>query len=218
MSLLLKLPPDAWWADYYHNRLMTTTTKKFLVNQLKLIMSLTDEQVKLYTRETMFKVVEDLSGGICWGSSHKIDDTGALLTPNAFLKWSQHPDKTLANVIKMKVKGGNNLTKEHFGGVRSGSKFIFKYHYDKFIDDRSYDLITEFLTDIDKLSKVIVSTREENEEFALIRKRTPQDYKDINIDHLFYVKNVSNKKFVKCDHHVVDSDLTPYFPRILLAS
>ena len=44
---------------------MTVTTKKFLTDQLKLIMSLTDEQVNIYTRETMFKVVEDLSGGIC---------------------------------------------------------------------------------------------------------------------------------------------------------
>ncbi len=195
---------------------MTTTSQKFLINQLKLIMSLTDEQVKLYTRETMFKVVEDLSGGICWGSSHKIDDTGALLTPQAFLKWSQHPEKTLSSVIDMKVKGGHSLTKEHFGGVRSGSKFIFAYHYDKFVADRSYDLINNFLTDIDKLSKVVVSTREENEAFALIRKRTPQDYKDIDIDHLIYVKNVLRKKFVKCEYHVVDSDLTPYFPRVLL--
>ena len=216
MSLLLKLPPDAWWADYYHNRLMTTTAKKFLINQLKLIMSLTDEQVKLYTRETMFKVVEDLSGGICWGSSLKIDETGALLTPDAFLKWSEYPDKTLANLIKMKVNGSDNLTKEHFGGVRSGSKFIFAYHYDKFIEDKSYDLINNFLTDIDRLSKVVVSTRSENEAFALIRKRTPQDYKDINIDHLFYVKNISRKKFVDCKHNVIDSDLTPYFPKVLL--
>ena len=98
---------------------MTVTTKKFLTDQLKLIMSLTDEQVSIYTRETMFKVVEDLSGGICWASSHKIDDTGALLTPQAFLKWSEHPDKTLTSVIGMKVKGGKSLTKEHFGGVRS---------------------------------------------------------------------------------------------------
>ena len=96
---------------------MTVTTKKFLTNQLKLIMSLTDEQVNIYTRETMFKVVEDLSGGICWASSHKIDDTGALLTPQAFLKWSEHPEKTLSGVIDMKVKGGHSLTKEHFGGV-----------------------------------------------------------------------------------------------------
>jgi len=195
---------------------MTVTTKKFLTDQLKLIMSLTDEQVNIYTRETMFKVVEDLSGGICWASSHKIDDTGALLTPQAFLKWSEHPDKTLTSVIGMKVKGGKSLTKEHFGGVRSGSKFIFAHHYDKFVADRSYDLINNFLTDIDKLSKVVVSTREENEAFALIRKRTPQDYKDIDIDHLIYVENVSRKKFVKCEHRVVDSDLTPYFPEVLL--
>ena len=195
---------------------MTATTKKFLTNQLKLIMSLTDEQVNIYTRETMFKVVEDLSGGICWAGSHKIDDTGALLTPQAFLKWSEHPDKTLSSVIDMKVKGGHSLTKEHFGGVRSGSKFIFAYHYDKFVEDRSYDLITNFLADIDKLSKVVVSTREENEAFALIRKRGPQDYKDIDIDHLIYVKNVSRKKFVSCEHKIVDSDLTPYFPQVLL--
>jgi hypothetical protein len=195
---------------------MTVTTKKFLINQLKLIMSLTDEQINLYTRETMFKVVEDLSGGICWASSHKIDDNGALLTPQAFVKWSEHPDKTLSHVIMMKVKGGHSLTKEHFGGVRSGSKFIFAYHYDKFVEDRSYDLITNFLADIDKLSKVIVSTREENEAFAHIRKRGPNDYKDIDIDHLIYVKNVSRKKFMSCDHEIVDSDLTPYFPQVLL--
>ena len=91
---------------------MTVTTKKFLTDQLKLIMSLTDEQVNIYTRETMFKVVEDLSGGICWASSHKIDDTGALLTPQAFLKWSEHPEKTLTSVIGMKVKGGKSLTTE----------------------------------------------------------------------------------------------------------
>lgn len=195
---------------------MTVTTKKFLTNQLKLIMSLTPEQVDLYTRETMFKVVEDLSGGICWAGSHKIDETGALLTPEAFLRWSRYPDKTLSSVINMKVKGGQSLTKEHFGGVRSGSKFIFAYHYDRFVEDNSYDLITNFLTDIDKLSKVVVSTREENEAFALIRKRTPQDYKDIDIDHLIYVKNVSHKKFSVCEHKIVDSDLTPYFPEVLL--
>jgi len=84
------------------------------------------------------------------------------------------------------------------------------------VEDRSYDLITNFLADIDKLSKVVVSTREENEAFALIRKRGPQDYKNIDIDHLIYVNNVSRKKFVSCEHKVVDSDLTPYFPKVLL--
>ena len=197
---------------------MTVTTKKFLINQLKLIMSLTDDQVRIYTRNTMFKVVEDLSGGICWASGYKIDDTGALLTPSAFLKWSEHPDLTLSKVINMKVKGGNNLTKEHFGGVRSGSKFIFAYHYDKFVEDRSYDLVTNFMSDIDKLSRVVVSTRDENEAFSTIKKRSPSDYKDIDIDHLFYVKNISHKRFDKCEHCVVDSDLTSYFPKVLLTS
>jgi hypothetical protein len=72
------------------------------------------------------------------------------------------------------------------------------------------------LTDIDRLSKVVVSTRSENEAFAPIRKRTPQDYKEINIGELIYVKNVSYKKFVDCKHEVIDSDLTPYFPKVLL--
>jgi len=193
-----------------------TTAKNHLTNQLKLIMSLDQSQLDLYTRDTMFKCIEDLSGGICWGSSLKIDETGALLTPDAFLRWSEYPDKTLSKVIDMKVKGGNSLTKEHFGGVRSGSKFIFSYHYDKFVEDKSYDLINNFLTDIDRLSKVVVSTRSENEAFALIRKRTPQDYKEINISQLIYVKNVSRKKFVDCKHNVIDSDLTPYFPKVLL--
>ena len=193
-----------------------TTAKTHLENQLKLIMSLDQSQLDLYTRDTMFKCIEDLSGGICWGSSLKIDETGALLTPNAFLRWSEYPDKTLSKVIDMKVKGGNSLTKEHFGGVRSGSKFIFAYHYDRFVEDKSYDLINNFLTDIDRLSKVVVSTRSENEAFALIRKRTPQDYKEINIGELIYVKNVSRKKFANCKHKVIDSDLTPYFPKVLL--
>jgi hypothetical protein len=193
-----------------------TTAKTHLENQLKLIMSLNQSQLDLYTRDTMFKCIEDLSGGICWGSSLKIDETGALLTPDAFLRWSEYPDKTLSTVIDMKVKGGNSLTKEHFGGVRSGSKFIFAYHYDRFVKDKSYDLINNFLTDIDRLSKVVVSTRSENEAFALIRKRTPQDYKEIDIGKLIYVKNVSRKKFVDCKHKVIDSDLTPYFPKVLL--
>jgi hypothetical protein len=193
-----------------------TTAQNHLKNQLKLIMSLDQSQLDIYTRDTMFKCIEDLSGGICWGSSLKIDETGALLTPDAFLRWSEYPDKTLSKVIDMKVKGGNSLTKEHFGGVRSGSKFIFSYHYDKFVEDKSYDLINNFLTDIDRLSKVVVSTRSENEAFALIRKRTPQDYKEINISQLIYVKNVSRKKFVDCKHNVIDSDLTPYFPKVLL--
>jgi len=193
-----------------------TTAQNHLKNQLKLIMSLDQSQLDIYTRDTMFKCIEDLSGGICWSSSLKIDETGALLTPDAFLRWSEYPDKTLSKVIDMKVKGGNSLTKEHFGGVRSGSKFIFAYHYDKFIEDKSYDLINNFLTDIDRLSKVVVSTRSENEAFALIRKRTPQDYKEINIGKLIYVKNVSRKKFVDCKHNVIDSDLTPYFPKVLL--
>ena len=193
-----------------------TTAQNHLKNQLKLIMSLDQSQLDIYTRDTMFKCIEDLSGGICWSSSLKIDETGALLTPDAFLRWSEYPDKTLSKVIDMKVKGGNSLTKEHFGGVRSGSKFIFAYHYDKFIEDKSYDLINNFLTDIDRLSKVVVSTRSENEAFALIRKRTPQDYKEINIGKLIYVKNVSRKKFVDCKHKVIDSDLTPYFPKVLL--
>jgi hypothetical protein len=193
-----------------------TTAQNHLKNQLKLIMSLDQSQLDIYTRDTMFKCIEDLSGGICWSSSLKIDETGALLTPDAFLRWSEYPDKTLSKVIDMKVKGGNSLTKEHFGGVRSGSKFIFAYHYDKFIEDKSYDLINNFLTDIDRLSKVVVSTRSENEAFALIRKRTPQDYKEINICKLIYVKNVSRKKFVDCKHNVIDSDLTPYFPKVLL--
>ena len=193
-----------------------TTAQNHLKNQLKLIMSLDQSQLDIYTRDTMFKCIEDLSGGICWGSSLKIDETGALLTPDAFLRWSEYPDKTLSKVIDMKVKGGNSLTKEHFGGVRSGSKFIFSYHYDKFVEDKSYDLINNFLTDIDRLSKVVVSTRSENEAFALIRKRTPQDYKEINISQLIYVKNVSRKKFVDCKHNVIDTDLTPYFPKVLL--
>lgn len=193
-----------------------TTAQNHLKNQLKLIMTLDQSQLDIYTRDTMFKCIEDLSGGICWSSSLKIDETGALLTPDAFLRWSEYPDKTLSKVIDMKVKGGNSLTKEHFGGVRSGSKFIFAYHYDKFIEDKSYDLINNFLTDIDRLSKVVVSTRSENEAFALIRKRTPQDYKEINICKLIYVKNVSRKKFVDCKHNVIDSDLTPYFPKVLL--
>ena len=193
-----------------------TTAQNHLKNQLKLIMSLDQSQLDIYTQDTMFKCIEDLSGGICWGSSLKIDKTGALLTPDAFLRWSKYPDKTLSKVINMKVKGGNSLTKEHFGGVRSGSKFIFAYHYDKFVEDKSYDLINNFLTDIDRLSKVVVSTRSENEAFALIRKRTPQDYKEINICKLIYVKNVSRKKFVDCKHNVIDSDLTPYFPKVLL--
>jgi hypothetical protein len=193
-----------------------TTAKNHLTNQLKLIMSLDQSQLDLYTRDTMFKCIEDLSGGICWGSSLKIDETGALLTPDAFLRWSEYPDKTLSKVIDMKVKGGSSLTKEHFGGVRSGSKFIFAYHYDKFVEDKSYDLINNFLTDIDRLSKVVVSTRSENEAFALIRKRTPRDYKEINIGQLIYVKNISRKKFVDCKHNVIDSDLTPYFPKVLL--
>jgi hypothetical protein len=193
-----------------------TTAQNHLKNQLKLIMTLDQSQLDIYTRDTMFKCIEDLSGGICWGSSLKIDETGALLTPKAFLRWSEYPDKTLSTVIGMKVKGGNSLTKEHFGGVRSGSKFIFSYHYDKFVEDKSYDLINNFLTDIDRLSKVVVSTRSENEAFAPIRKRTPQDYKEINIGELIYVKNVSYKKFVDCKHEVIDSDLTPYFPKVLL--
>ena len=94
-----------------------TTAKTHLENQLKLIMSLDQSQLDLYTRDTMFKCIEDLSGGICWGSSLKIDETGALLTPSAFLRWSEYPDKTLSKVIDMKVKGGDSLTKEHFGGV-----------------------------------------------------------------------------------------------------
>ena len=164
----------------------------------------------------MFKIVEDLSGGICWNSSTKIDEQSTLLTPKAFLKWSQYPELTLSKVIDLKVTGGDSITKEHFGGVRSGSKFIFAYHYDRFVEDRSYDLINNFLTDIDKLSKVVVSTSEENEAFALIRKRTPQDYKDICIEHRIYVENVSRKKFIQCEHRIVDSDLTPYFPEVLL--
>lgn len=198
------------------NKTTMTTAKTHLVNKIRLIMSLTPEQVELYTRDTMFKCVEDLSGAICWNSSTKIDDTGTLLTPNAFLKWSQYPDLTLTSVLNMKVTGEDSITKEHFGGVRSGSKFIFGYHYDRYVEDNSYDLINNFINDIDRLSRVVVSTRGENELFATSRKRGPLDYKDIGILDLMYLHKTDRVKFKDCETTVVDSDLTQYFPQVLL--
>ena len=194
-----------------------TQSRQHLINQLDLIMSLSQQQLDIITEETMFKVVEDLSGGICWNASTKIDEQSTLLTPKAFLKWSEYPELTLAKVIDLKVTGGDSITKEHFGGVRSGSKFIFEYHYRQYQQDQSYDLIKHFMFDIEMLSKVIVSTRSENEEFATIRKRTPLDYQQIGINQLIKLKKTDRVKFVNADFEEVDSDLTPYFPTVLLS-
>ena len=193
------------------------TAKSHLINQIQLIMSLSAGQRDLYTEETMFKCVEDLSGAICWGSSTKIVETASLLTPKAFLKWSQHPDKTLSQVLDLKVTGGDSITKEHFGGVRSGSKFIFKYHYEQFKKDVKYDLVNNFLADIDKLSRVVVSTRHENELFSAIKRRSPYDYKDIGVGEMVFLHKTDRVKFKDASHHIVDSDLTQYFPSVLLA-
>ena len=195
----------------------TTTAQNHLINQINLIMSLNDDQLNLYTEDTMFKCVEDLSGAICWNSSTKINDEGTLLTPNAFKKWEENPDTTLSQALKIKVAGGDSITKEHFGGVRSGSKFIFKYHYDEYKKDSSYNLVDNFLSDIDKLSRVVVSTRHENELFATIRKRGPLDYKDIGVDTLVYLHKTDRVRFDDSLITVVDSNLTDYFPKVLLA-
>lgn len=192
------------------------TTQSHIVNQIQLIMSLSNYQLDIYTEETMFKCVEDLSGGLCWASSTKIDDHATLLTPNAFFQWSKSPDLTLTNALRQKIGGEDSITKEHFGGVRSGSKFIFKYHYEKFKEDKKYNLVEKFLTDLDKLSRVIVSTRKENELFATIRKRGPFDYKDIGVDKLIRLHKTDRVKFVDADTTMIDSDLTPYFPQVLL--
>lgn len=194
-----------------------TQSRQHLINELNLIMSLTDDQLQLYTKDTMLKVVEDLSGGICWNASTKIDDQSTLLTPNAFLEWSKYPDLTLAQVIDLKVTSSSSVTKEHFGGVRSGSKFIFQYHYDKFMQDSSYDLIAHFLFDIEMLSKVVVSTRQENEEFSRIRKRTPLDYQLIGINKFIKLEKTDRVKFIDATTTEIDSNLTPYFPVVLLA-
>ena len=193
-----------------------TTTETNIVNQIALIMSLTEEQRILYTEDTMFKCVEDLTGAMCWNASTKIDDSGTLLTPNAFIKWSQSPDKTLSQALTLKVTGGDSITKEHFGGVRSGAKFIFKYHYEQWKKNPEYDLIRNYLRDIDKLSRVVVSTRHENELFATLRKRGPLDYKDIGVNEMIYLHKTDRVKFEDSTTTVVDSDLTNYFPQVLL--
>ena len=194
-----------------------TQSRQHLSNQLNLIKSLTPSQLDLLTEETMFKVVEEICGGICWNASTKINEQSSLITPRAFLKWSQHPELTLSKVIDLKVTGSDSITKEHFGGVRSGSKFIFEYHYRQYQLDQSYDLEKHFMFDIEMLSKVIVSTRGENEEFATIRKRTPFDYKNIGIDKLIKLKKTDRVKFTDAEIVEVDSNLTPFFPVVLLS-
>ena len=194
-----------------------TLSRRHLTNQLNLIKSLTPQQLDTITEETMFKVIEDLCGGICWNASTKIDEESSLLTPKAFLKWSKHPELTLSKTLDLKVTGSDSITKEHFGGVRSGSKFIFRDHYRKFQQDRSYDLEKHFLFDIEMLSKVIVSTRGENEEFATIRKRTPLDYKHIGINKLIKLKKTDRVKFTDADVTEIDSNLTSFFPVVLLS-
>ena len=70
--------------------------------------------------------------------------------------------------------------------------------------------------DIEMLSKVVVSTRSENEEFARIRKRTPYDYREIGVNKLIKIKKTDRVKFVDVVTTEIDSDLSPYFPVVLL--
>ena len=209
----------------YTTEVQTTTMKKVelhLQNTIVLIKQFVNdpEFAKELTEESLIKTLEEAGARVCWSNTEGIAGKNiTFLTPNAYQAWKKYGGTLNQAKTRKKVLNSDKLTIEDAGGARSGTQRVVRYYLNQYRQDNDYDKLRKNIMEgINKLSKCqIWSTREENIKLASILKRGPLDFKHhLDISQFYRLEKFKRVKFENAQFTMIDSDLTPYFPKFFL--